>query len=71
MDCSSEIIFLVTSFYSSPATFQLKIFPFVEFDCPEDGLCSNQGTCEDLTGTCICDEGFEGSTCKGELGEVM
>ena len=71
MDCSSEIIFLVTSYYSSPATFQLKIFPFVEFDCPEDGLCSNQGTCEDLTGTCICDEGFEGSTCKGELGDVM
>ena len=67
VDCSSEIDFLVTFYYCISATFQQNFFPFVEFDCPEDGLCSNQGTCEDLTGTCICDEGFEGSTCKGEL----
>ena len=40
--------------------------PFAEFDCPEDGLCSNQGTCDDVVGLCICNEGFEGNICKGE-----
>ena len=39
---------------------------FTEFDCPEDGLCSNQGNCDDTIGSCICNEGFEGNTCKGE-----
>ena len=39
-------------------------FP-TEFDCPEDGKCSNQGSCDDSTGMCQCNEGFEGSTCKG------
>ena len=39
---------------------------FTEFDCPEDGLCSNQGDCDDTIGSCICKEGFEGNICKGE-----
>ena len=39
---------------------------FTEFDCPEDGLCSNQGNCDDTIGSCICNEGFEGNICKGE-----
>ena len=39
---------------------------FTEFDCPEDGLCSNQGTCDDTIGSCVCDDGFEGSICKGK-----
>ena len=40
--------------------------PFAEFDCPEDGLCSNQGACDDVVGLCVCNEGFEGNICKGE-----
>ena len=43
---------------------------FTEFDCPSVGplgVCSNQGTCDDSTGTCICDEGFEGNVCLGNL----
>ena len=39
----------------------------LEFDCPEDGLCSSQGLCDDTIGTCTCYEGFEGSTCQGML----
>ena len=46
--------------------FLIIIFKFqTEFDCPEDGTCSNQGICDDSSGTCQCNEGFEGSTCKG------
>ena len=37
----------------------------LEYDCPDDGKCSNQGICDDTTGKCICNEGFEGATCKG------
>ena len=44
----------------------LNMHPFTEFDCPEDGLCSTQGTCDDSIGFCICNEGFEGNICKGE-----
>ena len=32
--------------------------------CPE-GTCSNQGTCDVSTGTCVCDFGFEGDMCQG------
>ena len=39
----------------------------IEFDCPGDGLCSNQGTCNDIIGSCICNEGFEGTTCTGNM----
>ena len=38
---------------------------FPEFDCPVDGTCSDQGSCDDSTGTCVCNEGFEGATCEG------
>ena len=40
-----------------------------EFDCPSIpvlGVCSNQGTCDDTTGTCTCDEGFQGIQCLGK-----
>ena len=40
-----------------------------EFDCPSVpvlGVCSNQGTCDDTTGTCICNEGFTSFQCLGE-----
>ena len=33
--------------------------------CPE-GACSNQGTCDVATGTCICDSGFGGDMCQGK-----
>ena len=33
--------------------------------CPE-GACSNQGTCDVSTGTCICDSGFGGDMCQGK-----
>ena len=39
----------------------------LEFDCPADGTCSNQGDCDDSTGSCICNEGFEGNTCQGSI----
>ena len=45
------------------------MFPFctsTEFDCPGDGTCSNQGTCDDTTGTCVCFAGFERNICKGK-----
>ena len=29
-------------------------------------MCSNQGTCDDSIGSCICNEGFEGNICEGE-----
>ena len=39
------------------------------FDCPGDGTCSSQGTCDGTTGTCVCFEGFERSSgiCKGNF----
>ena len=40
---------------------------WTEFDCPGDGTCSNQGSCDDTTGTCECDFGYEGNTCQGTL----
>ena len=44
---------------------------WTEFDCPGDGTCSNQGTCDDTTGTCECDFGYEGNTCQGTLMKKM
>ena len=44
---------------------KLTRFCFPEFDCPIDGTCSGQGTCDDTTGTCVCNEGYEGVICKG------
>ena len=45
----------------------MECFLLTEFDCPGDGTCSNQGICDDTTGTCICYAGFERSSgiCKG------
>ena len=34
--------------------------------CPEDGTCSGQGTCNEATGTCTCNAGFEGNACEGK-----
>ena len=35
--------------------------------CPDDGTCSNQGTCNFSTGTCACNEGFQGDKCQGNI----
>ena len=43
--------------------FKKKIL--LEFKCPGDGTCSSQGTCNEMTGICICNSGFEGNTCQG------
>ena len=40
----------------------------LEFTCPGDGTCSNQGTCNSSSGTCICNAGFEGNSCQGIYG---
>ena len=34
-----------------------------DVQCPGDGTCSNQGTCDYSTGSCVCDSGFVGPTC--------
>ena len=34
--------------------------------CPGNGTCSNHGTCNVTTGTCICDTNFYGATCAGD-----
>ena len=41
------------------------IFSLLGFDCPGDGTCSSQGICDDTIGSCVCNVGFEGNTCKG------
>ena len=48
----------------------LKNIIHTGFDCPSAGplgVCSNHGTCDDLIGTCICDIGFEGNVCLGNV----
>ena len=35
-----------------------------EIFCPGDSSCSNQGTCDDNSGICICNPGFEGNLCQ-------
>ena len=35
-------------------------------NCPGDGTCSGQGTCNEATGTCTCNAGFEGNSCEGK-----
>ena len=64
IDCSSKYLFKTKTIqkqYNSPT----NLFP-TEFDCPGDGDCSNQGTCDESSGTCLCDEGFEGDMCQGK-----
>ena len=71
-DCSSE--YLIKRFVRKSNIIQYSIFLvnlffllLLEFDCPADGLCSDQGLCDDSIGNCICDAGFEGLTCEGNL----
>ena len=40
-------------------------FISTDMKCPGDGSCSAQGTCDVLTGTCSCNEGFQGDMCQG------
>ena len=51
-----------------------KSFPFIfhpsDFDCPADGICSNQGQCNGSIGICICDQGFEGINCEGNFWKI-
>ena len=68
-DCSSNSYILQLFSYPLCMTslflcLYLILF-WTEFDCPGDGTCSNQGTCDDTTGTCECDFGYEGNTCQG------
>ena len=46
---------------------QLILFSLSEFNCPGDGTCSNQGICDDSSGICKCDSGFEGQSCQGKM----
>ena len=41
----------------------LWVFLFTDINCPGDGTCSSQGTCDDATGICTCNEGFTGIDC--------
>ena len=34
-----------------------------DVQCPGDGTCSNQGTCDYSIGNCTCDSGFYGVVC--------
>ena len=67
----------IQQYYPIPPRLQLGIvsFPFIfhplDYDCPADGLCSNQGLCDVSNGNCICDAGFEGITCQGNYGKVV
>ena len=68
-DCSSKILlnyFIGTHKNINKVT--LKYFSLIVFDCPGDGTCSNQGTCDGTTGTCVCFEGFErlSGICRGK-----
>ena len=45
----------------------LKYIMFSDLLCPGNGTCSNQGTCDGTTGTCICNSGFQGDICQGKI----
>ena len=62
-----DLIVLVSIFFLEIKHIIFLIFVQVEFDCPADGSCSNQGRCDDTIGICICDQGFEGSSCQGNF----
>ena len=49
------------------------IYISTEFDCPggTDQGCSNQGSCDDTTGICICNSGFEGASCHLSISKVI
>ena len=63
-DCSSKVF--LNNILKILQNISILIFSCLEFDCPEDGTCSSQGICDDTIGSCICDVGFEGYTCKGK-----
>ena len=42
-------------------------FSSTDMQCPGDGSCSNQGTCDVSTGICVCNLGFEGDMCEGNV----
>ena len=44
-----------------------------EYDCPggTGQGCSNQGSCDDTTGICICNSGFEGASCHLSISKVV
>lgn len=33
-------------------------------DCTETCVCHNNGTCDPVSGTCICSSGWKGTTCE-------
>ena len=37
-----------------------------DINCPGDGKCSGQGTCDGKTGTCTCNNGFNGDNCESK-----
>ena len=39
---------------------------FTDLQCPGDSACSNHGTCDFSTGTCVCNSGFQGDMCQGK-----
>ena len=61
-----ELLKLLKHDYSK---FQRLNSKFISTDkqCPGDGSCSNQGTCDVLTGLCSCNEGFQGKKCQGNI----
>ena len=44
---------------------------FTDLQCPGDGTCSNQGTCDVSSGTCDCDSGFLGAMCNCKSGDCF
>ena len=67
-----DLIVLVSIFFFKYKIWNIfKKFVQIEFDCPADGSCSNQGLCDDTIGICICDPGFEGSSCQGKSQYIL
>ena len=64
-DCSSESVKYV-SYIKIDIFWMMSLL--LEFICPGDGTCSNQGTCNSSSGTCICNAGFEGNSCQSMYG---
>ena len=42
------------------------IFYITDRTCPDDCTDSSQGTCDISTGTCSCEQGFDGNNCAGK-----
>ena len=60
-DCSSES----DKYYIEIDIFEIFYIFSLELNCPGDGTCSNQGTCNSSSGSCMCNAGFEGNSCQG------